>query len=94
MSEYVTFEMESTDNPDVMLLITNQDLTQDETSEHYPTPEDGEAGSPIAQTLFFGVSGIQALTIDGNTLIITRQDDVIWELLLDDIRNTLRDFFL
>lgn len=94
MSEYVTFEMESTDDPNVMLLITNQDLTQAENGEHYPTPEEGEAGSPIAQTLFFGVSGIQSLTIDGNMLIITRQDDVVWELLLDDIRNTLRDFFL
>lgn len=94
MSEYVTFEIEPTDDPNVMLLITNQELTQDEHGEHYPTPEDGETGSPIAQTLFFGVSGIQSLTIEGNRLIITRQEDVVWELLLDDIRNVLRDFFL
>lgn len=94
MSEYVKFQEELTDDPDTMRLITNQTLTEAGASEYYPSPEAGEEGSPIAQALFFGVEGIQALTLDGHTLIITRQPEVIWELLLDDIRSTLRDFFL
>lgn len=94
MSEYVTFQIEATDDPDVMQIITNQMLTLDDAPEIYPTPEAGEVGSPLAQALFFGVSGIRAMTITRDTLIITRQPDAIWEILLDDIRNTVRDFFL
>lgn len=94
MSEYVTFQEEPTDDPDTMRIITNQILTDADASEHYPSPEAGEEGSPIAQALFFGVEGIQALTLAGDTLIITRQPEAIWEMLLDDVRSTLRDFFL
>lgn len=94
MSEYFTYHIEATDDPNVMRLITNQTLTHEEAGEHYESPEAGEEGSPIAQTLFFAVMGIQALSIEADTLIITRQPDAIWEMLLDDIRNTLRDFFL
>lgn len=94
MSEYVTFQIEPTDDPDVMQVITNQMLTLDDAPEIYPTPEAGETGSPLAQTLFFAIDGIRAMTITGDTLIITRQPDAIWELLLDDIRSAIRDFFL
>lgn len=94
MSEYVTFQIEATDDPDVMHIITNQPLSLDENPEIYPTPEAGETGSPIAQTLFFGVEGIRAMTITNDTLIITRESDAIWDILLDDIRSAIRDFFL
>jgi hypothetical protein len=93
MSEYFTFEIERTDDPDVREFITNQRLThQDE--EIYPDPSAGETGSPIAQTLFFAVDGIQALTIVEDTLIVRRQPAIPWEMLADDIRDALRDFFL
>ncbi|MDX2075818.1 MAG: NifU N-terminal domain-containing protein [bacterium] len=94
MSEYVKFEIEPTDDPNTMLLITNQTLSHDEAGEFYPTPEAGEEGSPIAQALFFGVAGIQSLTLQGQSLTVTREADAIWDIVLDDIRNTLRDFFL
>ncbi|MFW5748195.1 MAG: NifU N-terminal domain-containing protein [Chloroflexota bacterium] len=93
MSEYFTFEVIPTDNPEVREFVTNQRLTDGE-EEIYPTPESGEVGSPIAQTLFFGVEGIRALTLVDDTLIVTRQADVPWEMLSDDIRDCLRDFFL
>jgi len=94
MSEYVKFEIEPTDDPNAMLIITNQILTHNPDGEYYPTAEAGEEGSPIAQALCFGVAGIKSLTLVDNMLTITREEDAIWDILLDDIRNTLRDFFL
>jgi hypothetical protein len=92
MSEYVTVVSRPTDNPDVLEILTNQTLTEDET-EVYDTPEAGDEGSPLAQTLF-GVDGIRALTITANTLLVTRDYDAPWEDIVDEIRDALRDFFL
>jgi hypothetical protein len=91
MSEYFTYEVEMTDDPDVREMVTNQTLGG---YEVYADSSAGSAGSAIAQTLFHAVDGIAALTIDEDTLIITRQSDVAWETLLDEIRDVLRDFFL
>ncbi len=93
MSEYVTIEIEPTGDPNVRRLITNQVLTEDD-EEVYLNPEEGDEGSPIAQMLFNGVEGIMALRISGDTLTITRDPDVPWEALLDEVRDALRDFFL
>ncbi|MGB1288210.1 MAG: NifU N-terminal domain-containing protein [Aggregatilineales bacterium] len=93
MSEYVTVEPESTENPDVMELFINQLLTRDE-EEIYDNRADGETGSPLASTLFFAVEGIKALRIYPDYLVITRDPAIDWALLLDDIRDTLRDFYL
>jgi hypothetical protein len=92
MSEYVTVESRPTDNPDVLEILTNQTLAEGET-EVYNTPEAGDEGSPLAQTLF-GVDGIRALTITETTLLITRDPDVTWEDIIDEVRDALRDFFL
>lgn len=91
MSEYVTVESRPTDNPDVLEIVTNQTLAEDE--EIYNSPEAGDEGSPLAQTLF-GVEGIRALTITESTLRITRDPDVPWEDIVDEVRDALRDFFL
>jgi hypothetical protein len=93
MSEYVTIEVEPTRNPNVRRVITNQILTEDD-EEVYESPDEGEEGSPIAQMLFNGVEGIVALKISGDTLTITRDPDVSWEDILDEVRDALRDFFL
>lgn len=93
MSEYVTIRNEATADPDVMELYINQLLTHT-TEEYYSTPEQGEDGSTLAQTLFNAVDGIRALTIRPDCLIVTREADVPWEYIIDDIRDALRDFFL
>lgn len=93
MTEYITFEMEPTDDPDVRLLITNQTLARGD-DEIYLTREAGDSGSPIAQTLFHAVDGLYALEITEDTLVITRAEGIAWETLIDDIRDTLRDFYL
>ena len=74
--------------PDIGLLT----LTEDE-AEVYDTPEAGDEGSPLAQTLF-GVDGIRALTITDSTLLVTRDPDAPWEAIVDEVRDALRDFFL
>lgn len=93
MSEYVMIESEPTADPDIMELHINQTLTRDE-REHYPDPESGEIGSPLAQTLFLAVDGIHALTIFPDYLVIRRQPGTDWMMILDDVRDALRDFFL
>jgi len=93
MSEYVTVETQPTDNPDVLEIITNQKIAV-EGDEVYSSYDEGDEGTPIAQMLFNGVRGIQALTISGSTLLITRDPDVSWEEIVDEVRDALRDFFL
>lgn len=93
MSEYVTVEAEATANPDIMALYVNQTLTHTH-EEVYNSFAAGDEGSPIAQMLFNGINGIQALTITAEALIITRDPQVTWEEIIDDVRDALRDFFL
>lgn len=93
MSEYVTVEAEATANPDVMELYVNQMLTHTG-EEIYHNYAEGDEGSPIAQMLFNGIRGIEALTITEEALIITRDPQVTWEEIIDDVRDALRDFFL
>jgi hypothetical protein len=93
MSEYFSLTAELTDDTDVMEITTSETLTH-EPEEIYRTPEEGQIGSPIAQTLFHAASGIQALSIIEDTLIVQRAPGIVWEVLIDDIRDALRDFFL
>jgi hypothetical protein len=93
MSEYVTVETRPTEDPNILEILTNQALTPDE-DEVYRDFDEGDEGSPIAQMLFNGVRGIRALTISGSDLIITRDSDVPWEDIVDEVRDALRDFFL
>lgn len=93
MSEYFTIQTEATDDPDVLEIITSETLTEKD-EEFYPDAQSGEVGSPIAQMLFVAVDGIRALRIIEDTLIVTRDPDLPWEILVDEIRDALRDFFL
>ena len=93
MSEYVTVETRLTEDPNILEILTNQCLTPGE-DEVYRTFEEGDEGSPIAQMLFNGVRGIHALTISDTSLVITRDSDVPWEEIADEVRDALRDFFL
>ena len=92
MSEYVTVEARPTDDPDVLEILTNQTLTL-EGEEVYHNFDEGDQGSPLAQTLF-GVYGINALTIAPQMLTVTRDPEVPWEAIVDEVRDALRDFFL
>lgn len=93
MSEYVTVETQPTDHPDVLEIITNQQLAVDG-DELYNNYDEGDEGTPIAQMLFNGVRGLRALAITGTSLRLTRDPDVPWEEIVDEVRDALRDFFL
>ena len=93
MSEYFTIDAEPTDHPDIMELTASERLTLED-EERYATPEAGNEGSAVAQTLFHAVEGIAALTIRDDTLIVQREPGAPWEAMIDDIRDALRDFFL
>ena len=92
MSEYITIETEATDDPDVLIIQTNQQLTLED-EEVYLDAESGGGGSPLAQTLF-EIKGVIALTFEGTDLIVTRHPDVEWPNLIDEISAALKDFFL
>ena len=93
MSEYVTVEVEYSDDPNVAELYINQTLTDAE-EERYADANAGDFGSPIAQLLFNAVDGIEALTIAPDLLTITRAPDQPWEAIIDEVRDALRDWFL
>lgn len=93
MSEYFTVETEPTADTNILEIITNHTLATDG-DEVYDSPEAGEVGSPLAQMVFLGVDGIRALRIVDDTLFVTRDPDQPWEMIVDDVRDALRDFFL
>jgi hypothetical protein len=93
MTEYIDLHPEPTDNPDVMIVVTNLDLNPGDEAEVYHSPEEGDEGSPLAQALF-AVPGLAALTLDGGEIMIAREPDVEWHDLIEDVSDALRDFFL
>jgi hypothetical protein len=92
MSEYITIHPEYTDNPNVIRLITNLSLAP-EGVESYATPEEGDEGSPLAQTLF-GIEGLLTLDMDGGEMTVRRDPEYEWHDLIDEIKEALTDFFL
>ena len=93
MSEYIDIQHETTDDPAVMLLRTNLNLTPEGGPEIYPDRDSGEEGSPLAQALFY-IPGLAALTMDDAELLVARGPDVEWHDLIEDVTDALRDFFL
>lgn len=93
MSEYVTFEIEFTDDPLVVDLFVNQILTH-AGEEHYESPQAGEVGSPLAQMLFAAADGLQQLRISSDCLTMTRRPEFAWEAIIDEVRDALRDWYL
>ncbi len=92
MSEYISFEIEATDHPDCVLLGCNLNLAANG-REQYSNRDEGDQGSPLAQTLF-GITGLAALGIEGSTLTVWREPDTEWYALIDDVTKVVRDFFL
>ena len=93
MSEYVTVEVEFTEDRDIADLLVNQILTHAD-EEIYANAQAGEVGSPLAQMLFAAVDGIKQLTIAKNCLTITRDATFPWESIIDEVRDALRDWYL
>ncbi len=92
MSEYIAIEPQYGDDPDVVTIITNLRLAPDG-PQSYVNRDEGDEGTPLAQTLF-GIDGLIALDIEGSTLVVRRDPEFEWHVLIDEITNALKDFFL
>ena len=92
MSEYITIDVEPTEAPDVVIIHTNQRLTT-EGEENYESVDEGEVGSPLAQTLF-SIEGIRALMLNDGDMTIKFDSDLELFILVDEVNAVLKDFFL
>ena len=92
MSEYIEIDAETTDDPDRMLLVTNLTLS-DEADEVYDSPASMEEGTPLAQALAY-VSGIKSVQIRRNEMVVTRDPDAPWHVVVASISAAIKDFFL
>ncbi len=92
MSEYIEIETETSDDGRRLIVYTNLRLAEGDI-EDYNTREKLEEGSPVAQALAM-IDGIAHLRIEDSDLIITREPDVEWYTIVEDISAALKDFFL
>jgi len=92
MSEYIEIETEASDDGKRIIIYTNLRLAEGDV-EYYNSRESLEEGSPVAQALAM-IDGIARLCIEDSDLIITREPDVEWHTIVDNVSAALKDFFL
>lgn len=92
MSEYIELEPEETDDPHILIIESNIRLTMEELEE-YDSADSMQEGSPLAQALAI-IPGIAYLQIEPDALTITRDPDVEWYTITEDIKAAIVDFFL
>ena len=93
MSEYIEIELDQGDNELELSISTNLPLTVDGEVEVYDSPEAMELGSVVAQALAV-VSGLETLHLEGGEIIISRDPQVAWHDIVQEITAVLKDFFL
>jgi hypothetical protein len=92
MSEYIEIETEASDDGKRIIVYTNLRLAEGDV-ELYNSRKSLEEGSPVAQTLAM-IDGIARLRIEDSDLIITREPDVEWHTIVENVSAALKDFFL
>lgn len=92
MSEYIEIETEMSEDGSSMYFYTNLTLTEADVEE-YDSTEAMEEGSPVAQALAV-INGIAHLRIEASELVVTRQPEVPWHVIVADVSAALKDFFL
>jgi hypothetical protein len=92
MSEYIEIDAELSDDG-AILLHTNLKLTAPGEAESYPSPDEMETGSPVAQALAV-VDGIASLTMRDGEIVLTIADDADWHAVIADATAALKEFFL
>jgi hypothetical protein len=92
MSEYIEVQVEETDEFDEIVLVTNLPLTPDGI-EAYESVEAMAEGSALAQFLST-IPGIQALTIEDDSLTIQRDPTVAYHTVVEDVTAAIKEFFL
>ena len=92
MSEYIEIETETSDDGKRINVYTNLRLAEGDV-EHYNSRKSLEEGSPVAQALAM-IDGISRLRIEDSDLIITREPDGEWHIIVENVTAALKDFFL
>jgi hypothetical protein len=92
MSEYIEIETELSDDNSTLNVYTNLRLNEGEL-EQYHSAAELEEGSPVAQ-MFAIIEGISTLQIQGGEIIVHREPDAAWHIIISDISAALKDFFL
>ena len=92
MSEYIEIETETSDDGKRLFVFTNLRLAEG-AIEDYNSRESLEEGSPVAQALAM-IDGISQLRIEDSDLIITRESEVEWYVIVEELSIALKDFFL
>jgi scaffold Nfu/NifU family protein len=91
MKENTRVDLEPTDDPDVMLVHTNRELS--ESIEIYRSPEEAANGTPLA-ALLGSIEGIIGLELNNRDMQISRNPDVAWEDIELQVIEALKDFYL
>jgi hypothetical protein len=92
MSEYIEIETETSTDGQKIVFYTNLRLAEGAV-EQYDSRDSMESGSPVAQALAM-IDGIAFLRIESSDLVITREPDVEWHFIVEEVTATLKDFFL
>ena len=92
MSEYMEIETELSDDEGTLNVYTNLRLNEGNI-EQYHSYEELEEGSPVAQALSV-IEGIAYLEIQGNDIIVRRDPNAAWHVIISEISAALKDFFL
>lgn len=92
MSEYIELNADLSGDPLVGVIETNLTLATDG-DEVYASAEALLEGSPVAHALA-NIPGIVRLVIERHALVITRDPDVEWYVIVEDVSAALKDFFL
>jgi len=92
MSEYIEIETEPSEDGKNILFYTNLRLAEGAV-EQYDSRDSLESGSPVEQALAM-IDGIAFLRIEGSDMFITREPDVEWYAIVEEVTVALKDFFL
>ena len=92
MSEYIEIEAEEGDDGNRIFIYTNLRLAEGDI-ENYNSRESLEEGSPVAQALAM-IDGITHLRILKSDLIISREPEVEWYVIVEEVSSALKAFFL
>ena len=91
MKENTRVELESTDDPNVMIVHTNRELS--ESIEVYHSPAEAANGTPLA-ALLGSIEGIIGLELNDRDMKIKRDPNIAWENIELEVIEILKDFYL
>lgn len=80
-------EVEGTPNPDAAKFVTDHTL-EEEGSRSYFGPHEAR-GDSVAERLF-EISGVRALLIADNFVTVTKEEEVDWSAIVEEVKEGLR----